>query len=86
MYDMSLYIYLYMYDSVVNLGGILVRRERWVSDGVIVGESASVSQYVQDTLIVCKYSKLDAISTNNEYYMIPVSTNAKKLLLMDTRS
>lgn len=72
-----------MYDSVVNLGGILVRRERWVSDGVIVGESASVSQYVQDTLIVCKYSKLDAISTNNEYYMIPVSTNAKNLLLMD---
>ena len=42
-----------------------------------------MSQYVQDTLIVCKYSKLDAISTNNEYYMIPVSTNAKNLLLMD---
>lgn len=50
MFDMFIYIFLYMYDSVVNLGGILVRRERWVSDGVIVGESESVSQYVQDTL------------------------------------
>ena len=49
-----------MYDSVVNLGGILVRRERWVSDGVVVGESASVSQYVQDTLYAntCKYMQI----------------------------
>lgn len=90
-HGMMIYVwYVYIYLSIYvwfggefgwNSGETRTVSQRWGDCRWV-----RVSEPVCARYVVCKYSKLDAISTNNQYYMIPVSTNAKKLLLMDIRS